>query len=142
MIYNLVKAAHIVLVIAWMAGLMIYPRYKIHQLGAQPGEPLFETMRAASSRLKRIILTPSMILVWIAGIGMLALRPDLFSQAWFHIKFLLVVILTGFHGWFSLIGRKIDQGVSPVSANRLRLLNEVPFILMIGIVFLVIMKPF
>lgn len=142
MLYNLVKAAHIVLVIAWMAGLMIYPRYKIHQLAAQPGEPLFETMKMASIRLKRIILTPSMILVWLAGLSLLALNPDLLSQGWFHIKLLLVVILTGFHGWFTYTGRKIDQAVSTVDSKKLRLLNEVPFLLMIGIVFLVIMKPF
>ena len=74
--YLWVKAAHLVFVIALMAGLLVYPRYKIHQLSSKPGEPLFETMKDASNRLRKIILNPSLVLVWVFGLTMLWLnRP-------------------------------------------------------------------
>lgn len=142
MLYNWVKAAHIIFVIALMGGLLVYPRYKIHQLSSSAGEPLFETMKTASQKLRNIILTPSIILVWLLGIGMIALNPDLLSQGWLHAKILLVLVLSGFHGWFISMGRKIDEGASAVQAKRLRMLNEVPFLLMIAIVVLVVVKPF
>ncbi len=141
MLYLWVKAAHIVFVIAWMAGLLIYPRYKIHQLSAAPGEPLFETMREASARLKRIILTPCLILVWILGIALIVLRPDFVNDGWFHAKFALVLGISGLHGYFSLLGRRVDAATGTVSARQLRMLNEVPFVLMIGAVILVVVKP-
>jgi putative membrane protein len=142
MLYLSVKAAHIIFVIALMAGLLIYPRYKIHQLSSTPGEPLFDTMQDASARLKRIILTPSLIIVWLLGLAMLWLNPGLLSQGWMHAKLLLVILLSGLYGYFSVLGKRVDQVTGPVQAKRLRLLNEAPFILMIGVVILAILKPF
>jgi putative membrane protein len=69
MLYNWVKAAHLIFVIATMASLMIYPRYKIHQLASQPGEPLFETMKSAANKLRLIVMNPSIILIWAGGAG-------------------------------------------------------------------------
>lgn len=138
------KAAHVIFVIAWMAGMLIYPRYKIHQLSSTPGEPLFETMKEASARLKRIILTPSMLIVWVIGLGMIAYNPLLITNGggWLHAKLLLVLALTGLHGYFSALGRKIDNGTATVTPKTMRLLNEVPFILMIVIVILAVVRPF
>jgi protoporphyrinogen IX oxidase len=140
--YLWVKAAHVVFVIALMAGLLVYPRYKIHQLSSRPGEPLFETMKDASNRLRKIILNPSLILVWIFGLTMLWLNPSLLSMPWMHVKLLLVLILSGLHGYFIGIGKKIDRGDDGIPAKRLRMLNEVPFLLLIGIVIMVIVRPF
>jgi len=140
--YLWVKAAHVVFVIALMAGLLVYPRYKIHQLSSKPGEPLFETMKDASNRLRKIILNPSLILVWILGLTMLWLNPSLLSMPWMHVKLLLVLILSGLHGYFIGIGKKIDRGGDGITAKRLRMLNEVPFLLLIGIVIMVIIRPF
>ena len=67
MAYLWIKALHVIFVIALMGGLLIYPRYKIHQLSSQPGEPLFETMKDASNKLRKIILNPSLVLVWVFG---------------------------------------------------------------------------
>lgn len=142
MLYLWVKAAHIIFVIALMAGLLVYPRYKIHQLSSQPGEALFDTMMDAAARLKRIILTPSLILVWLLGLAMLWLNPSLLSQGWMHAKLALVVLISGLYGYFSVLGRRVDNVTGTVQARRLRMLNEVPFILMIGVVILVIVKPF
>lgn len=141
-IYLWVKSAHIIFVIALMAGLLIFPRYKIHQLSSRPGEPLFETMKDASARLKRIILTPSLLLVWGLGIWMLVLNPDLLSQGWMHVKLALVAVITAVHGYFMVLGKKVDAVSGTVQAKTLRMLNEVPFILMIGVVLMVIVRPF
>lgn len=142
MLYLWVKAAHVVFVIALMGSLLVYPRYKIHQLSSKPGEDLFETMKDASNRLRKIILNPSLILVWIFGLAMLWMNSSLLSMPWMHVKLMLVLILSGLHGYFISIGKKIDRGGDGMSARRLRMMNEVPFLLMIGIVVMVIVRPF
>ncbi len=141
-LYLWVKAIHIIFVIALMAGLLIYPRYKLHQLKAQPGELLFDTMQEASNRLRKIILNPSLLIVWALGLTMLYLNPSLLSQGWMHTKLLLVLILSGLHGYFISIGKKIDRGEVAPDGKTLKMLNEVPFLIMIGVVLLAILKPF
>lgn len=141
-LYLWIKAAHIIFVIALMAGLLIYPRYKLHQLGSKPGEDLFETMKEASDRLRRIILNPALILVWIFGLTMLYLNQALLSQGWMHSKLVLVLILSGLHGYFISIGKKVDRGDVAPTPRTLKMLNEVPFLIMIGVVILAIGKPF
>jgi putative membrane protein len=141
MLYLWVKAFHIIAVIAWMASLMIYPRYKIHQLSSKAGEPLFDTMQGASAKLKRIIMTPMMLVVWGLGLTLIGLNPGILGEPSLHVKLLLVLTLSGFHGYFSAVGKRIDAGNTDASAQRLRMLNEVPFVLMIAIVILIVVKP-
>lgn len=142
MIYLWVKALHIIFVIALMGGLLIYPRYKIHQLKSTPGEPLFETMKDASNRLRTIILNPSLVLVWVLGLAMIGLNPALLEYGWLHTKIVLVLALSGLHGYFIMLGKQVDRGGSAVSPKRLKMLNELPFVLTIFIVILVVVKPF
>lgn len=142
MLYLWVKAFHIIFVVAWMATLLIYPRYKLHQMSSSAGEPLFDTMSEAAIRLRRIIMTPSLILVWVFGLAMIALNPALMSEGWLHAKLALVLGLSGFHGWLVGVGRSIDQGEPKISARTMRLVNELPFILFIVIVILVVVRPF
>ena len=142
MLYLWIKAAHLIFVVALMASLLVYPRYKIHQLSSVPGETLFETMKAAANRLRTTIMNPSLILVWLLGLTMLWMNPALLKMPWMHTKLLLVLILSGLHGYFIGLGKKIDKGESTMRVGRLRLLNEVPFILLIGIIILVIVRPF
>ena len=141
MLYLTVKALHIIFVIAWIAAMLIYPRYKLHPVKSVAGEPLFETMKEACQRLRRIILTPAMLLVWGLGITMIWLNPALLQSGWLHVKLLLVLGLSGLHGYFIGLGRKIDAG-QEVPAKTLKLLNELPFILAIIIVFLAVLRPF
>lgn len=141
-LYLWIKAAHIIFVIALMAGLLIYPRYKLHQLRSKPGEELFETMREASDRLRKIILNPALVLVWMLGITMLVLNQSLLSQGWMHTKLLLVLILSGLHGYFIGMGKRIDRGEIAPTSKTLKMLNEVPFLIMIGVVILAVGKPF
>lgn len=140
--YFWLKSFHLIFVIAWVAAMLIFPRYKLHQIKAAPGDQLFETMKDASAKLRKIVLTPSMLLVWVLGLALVALEPSWFSQGWFHVKLLLVLAMTGLHGYFVAMGRKIDNGDISVSAKRLKMMNEVPFVLMAVIVILVIVKPF
>lgn len=142
MLYLSVKAAHIIFMVAWMASMLIFPRYKLHQLNSAPGEPVFETMKDASARLRRIIMTPSIILVWVFGLTMIALNTSLLSQGWMHAKLALVLALSGLHGYLVGLGRKIDAGDEAMATSRMKLLNEVPFIIMIGVVILAVVKPF
>jgi putative membrane protein len=125
-----------------MGALLIYPRYKLHQIKSNPGEPLFETMKEASNRLLRIIMNPSLIIVWALGITMLVMNQALLSMGWMHTKLLLVVGLSGLHGYFISLGKKIDRGEVAATSKTLKMLNEVPFIIMIGVVILAVVKPF
>lgn len=141
-LYLWVKAFHIVFVIALMAGLLIYPRYKLHQLSSKPGDELFETMKDASNRLRKIILNPALIIVWVLGITMFVLNQSLLTLGWMHTKLLLVLILSGLHGYFIAIGKKIDRGDVAPTTKTMKMLNEVPFLIMIGVVILAVVKPF
>ena len=141
-LYIWVKAFHIIFVVALMAGLLIYPRYKLHQLSSKPGDELFETMKEASNRLRKIILNPALIIVWVLGITMLVMNQSLLSVGWMHVKLLLVLILSGLHCYFISIGKKIDRGDVAPTAKTMKMLNEVPFIIMIGVVILAVVKPF
>lgn len=141
-LYLWIKSIHIIFVIALMAGLLIYPRYKLHQLSSKPGDELFETMKEASNRLRKIILNPALVLVWVLGLTMLYLNQSLLSEGWMHTKLLLVLILSGLHGYFISIGKRIDRGDVAPTSKTLKMLNEVPFLIMIGVVILAVGKPF
>ena len=140
--YVWIKAGHIIFVVAWMAGLLIYPRYKIHQLEGEPGGELATQMSEAAARLRRIILNPSMHTVWALALVMLWINPGLLQTGWFLVKLPLVLAITGIHFWLTRIGRAIDAGTSTMTARQLRVLNELPFVLMIVVVLLAVPKPF
>ena len=141
-LYLWVKALHIIFVIALMAALLIYPRYKLHQIISHPGDELFETMKESSDRLRRIILNPSILIVWVLGLTMIALNQSLLTMGWMHTKLLLVVILSGVHGYFISMGKKIDRGELAPTSKTLKMRNELPFIIMIFAVLLAVLKPF
>ena len=139
------KALHIISVVAWMAAMLMYPRLKIYQMKDSPGGALFEEMKSASVRLRHIIMTPALLGTWIFGLAMVAVNPGIISAGgpvWFPLKLLLVLVLSGIHGWSVSLGKKIDAQTATISSQRLRMLNEVPFVLLIAIVFLVLFKPF
>ncbi len=144
-LYHWAKALHLIFMVAWMASMLVYPRYRLHQLNSTPGEPLFEAMKDASARLKRIIMTPSMLIVWAAGLTMLALpegRTWLSGQGWMHVKLVFVLAMSGVHGYLIALGRKVDAGTATISTKQLKLLNELPFLILILIVLLAVLKPF
>ncbi len=139
--YPWVKAAHLIFVIFWIAGLFMLPRFLIYQVAATPGSAEDLAWVERIRRLRSIILNPSMILVWLLGLS-LALDIGAFQMPWFHAKLLLVVLLSGYHGWAVGFGKRIAKGYRPGSDKMLRLMNEVPGIATALIVVLVIVKPF
>ncbi len=140
--YLWVKAFHLIAMIAWMASLLMYPRYKMHQAKSQPGEPLFETMKDASVLLRRIIMIPSMAATWILGVTLIVLNPGVFQLKFMWVKLLLVIGVTVLHIYFSKAGRALDESGEAGAVAKFRVLNEMPFIALIIIVILVVVKPF
>lgn len=136
-----VKAAHVIFVIFWMAGMFMLPRFFVYHQESAPGSPEDARWVERETRLRRIIITPSMIVVWVLGLT-LALNADAFSQGWFHLKFAVVFALSGYHGWMVGYAKKLARGERPLPERTLRLLNEVPGIAAAVIVILAVVRPF
>ena len=141
MIYVWLKAGHIIFVIFWMAGLFMLPRYLVYHQEAAPGSPEAALWVERERRLLKIILLPSIIAVWAFGIA-LATVTNAWSEGWLSAKLVLVLALSGYHGWLSVYARKLARGERPLESRTLRLLNEVPGVLLLAIVILAVVKPF
>lgn len=139
--YLWVKAAHVTFVIFWLAGLFLLPRFYVYHHETPAGSPEDRAWIERESRVRSIILTPAMIVVWILGL-MLAFNIDAWHQGWFMAKFAFVVLLTGYQGWLGVYGRKLARGERPLSNKAVRLINEIPGIATAIIVVLVIVRPF
>jgi len=135
------KSLHVIAVIAWFAGLFYLPRLFVYHAGAAPGSELSETLKVMERRLLRLIMNPAMIVVWVTG-PWLAWWQGVYTDGWFLAKFTLVVLLTGFHHALALWRKAFAQDRNPRSERFYRVANEVPTVLLIGIVILVIVKPF
>ncbi|WP_184015858.1 CopD family protein [Sphingobium boeckii] len=136
-----VKAAHIIFVIFWMAGLFMLPRFFVYHQESVAGSSEDARWIERETRLIRIILNPSMIIVWLLGLA-LALNIGAFSQGWFHAKLLFVLALSGYHGWMSGYAKKLARGEQPLADRKLRMLNEVPGAAAAVIVILAVVRPF
>ncbi|PTW46885.1 putative membrane protein [Sphingomonas faeni] len=145
--YDWVKAAHLIFVIFWMAGLFMLPRYLVYHQEALAAGNAGEAANwvERESKIRHIILTPAMIVVWVLGIA-LALNLGLADGApglgWLHLKLVLVFLLTGYHGWAVGYAKKLAAGKPTLAGKQLRMLNEVPALAVTLIVVLVIVKPF
>jgi putative membrane protein len=139
--YPWMKAAHLIVVIFWMAGLFILPRYAIYQAECAPGSVEDAAWTERTARLRRIILSPAMIAVWLLGIALM-LNIGALQMGWFHAKLALVLALSFYHGWAVGVTKRLARGWRPATTKMLRLMNEVPAIATILIVLLVIVKPF
>lgn len=139
--YPWVKAAHLIFVIFLMAGLFMLPRFFVYHQEAPVGSPEDGKWIEREAKLIRIILNPSLVLVWILGL-LLMLEIGAWHFGWFHAKLLLVLGLSGYHGWIVGYAKKLARGQRPLKDKQLRLLNEVPGIAAALIVILVIVKPF
>lgn len=140
-VYDWLKAIHVIAVIAWMAGMLYLPRLFVYHCDATPGSELSETLKVMEGRLLRIIINPAMVITWVLGLWM-AWHAGWYTAGWFHVKFVLVIAMSGAHGHFTKAVRQFAEDKNTRSAKYWRLMNEVPTILMIAIVVLVIVKPF
>lgn len=140
--YDWLRAIHIIFVIAWMAGMLMLPRLMVYQIEAEPDGETYKTMQEAIVRLRKIILTPSLIIVWVLGLLLIAKQwPAIMSMGWLHLKLAMVIGITGFHGWFVAQSKKIGTE-KQLKPKTLRMLNEVPFIMAIIAVIAVVVQPF
>lgn len=142
--YLWVKAFHVIFVMFWMAGLFLFPRYLIHHQEAL-GTAEAAAWAKREGMLKRMILTPSLLIVWALGLALSANIGLFDGQAgigWLHAKLLLVVLLSGYHGWAVGYGKKLGRGEAPIATRTLRFLNEVPALALVFIVILAEVKPF
>jgi putative membrane protein len=140
-LYPWLKAFHIIAVIAWMAGMLYLPRLFVYHCETQPGTPEYERFTVMERKLMRVIINPSMAAVWILGLT-LAYTLDIWGQGWFHLKLLLVIIMSGLHGMLSRYRRDFEHGQNTKTQRFYRIVNEVPAVLMALIVILVVVKPF
>jgi putative membrane protein len=139
--YEWIKAAHIIFVIFWIAGLFMLPRYYVYHQEAEAGSAEEKKWIERETKLRTIIITPAMLMVWALGLT-LAYILGAWTQGWFIAKFAIVLALSGYHGWMIGYGRKLAKGERPVSGRTLRMMNEVPGVATALIVILVIVKPF
>jgi protoporphyrinogen IX oxidase len=139
--YEWIKALHVIAVIAWMAGMLYLPRLFVYHCGAEAGSKQSETFKLMERRLLKAIINPAMTVTWLAGLY-LAWAGHWFCAPWLHVKLLLVIVLSGVHGFFSRWVKDFAADRNTKSKRFYRFINEVPTILMIGIVILVVVKPF
>jgi putative membrane protein len=139
--YLWIKALHVIAVISWMAGMLYLPRLFVNHCGVAVGSPESELLKGMEQRLLRIIVNPAMTVTWVSGLW-IAWDAFGFRGGWLHGKLLLVLLLSGAHGYFSAAVRKFGEDRNTVSQRHWRMINEIPAVLMIGIVILVIVKPF
>jgi len=138
--YVWIKALHIIAVISWMAGMLYLPRLFVYHCEAEVGSKQSETFKVMERRLLRMIINPAMIVTWLAG-PYLAWSGSWFFSGWLYAKLLLALILSGVHGLFARWVKDFAADRNTKSQRFYRIINEVPAILMIGIVILVVVKP-
>ncbi len=139
--YLWIKALHVIAVIAWMAGMLYLPRLFVYHCEAERGTSQSETFKIMERRLLRAIMTPAMIVVWLTGLY-IAFSGDWLRAPWLHGKLLLVLAMSGVHGFLAAQVRAFAEDRNTRPARFYRILNEVPTVLMVAIVVLVIVKPF
>ena len=141
--YLWIKALHIVAVIAWMAGMLYLPRLFVYHCGAEPGSKQSEDFKIMERKLLRGIITPSMIITFILGGILLGhLDRDSWLEGWLHAKLALVIILLVYHGLMSRWRKDFEADKNKRPAKFYRWMNEVPAILMFGIIIFVVVRPF
>lgn len=140
-IYLFLKSGHVIFMVFWLAGLFMLPRQCIYMLDEAPGSSGEAKWAERMGKLRTIILTPSLIVVWVLGLTM-AYAGGHFASGWFHAKLTLVLVLTVYHGWLVGQTKKMARGMRPLTEARLRMIGEVPGLLLVVIVVLVYLKPF
>lgn len=139
--YLWVKALHVVAIISWMAGMLYLPRLFIYHCGAPKGSEQSETFKVMERRLLRAIINPAMIAAWVLGLWLMW-RGNWYASGWMHAKLAFVLGLSAVHGYLSAAVRAFAEDRNTRPARHWRIVNEVPTVLMIGIVIFVVVKPF
>ena len=142
-LYPWLKALHVISVIAWMAGIFYLPRLYVYHCATRPGSAESERFKVMERRLLKQIMTPAMAASWLFG-GFLVSIPGVvdWASGWWWVKFLAVILMSGFHGALSAWRRRFLEDHNRKSARFYRIANEVPTLLLMIIVIMVIVRPF
>jgi protoporphyrinogen IX oxidase len=139
--YLWIKALHIIAVIMWMAGMLYLPRLFVYHCETAPGSAESERFKLMERKLLKVILNPAMIATWILGLTLVWLtRAD--QQHWFQAKFILVLAMSGIHGFYAATVRRFANDANTRPQRFYRMINEVPAVLIVAIVILAVVKPF
>jgi protoporphyrinogen IX oxidase len=142
--YEWIKAFHIIAVIAWMAGMLYLPRLFVYHCAAEKGSVQSETFKIMERRLLRAIIIPAMIATWLLGLWLAWHGPDSrygwFASGWLLAKLVLVLALSALQGFFARWVRDFAADRNRHSQQFYRIINEVPTVIMIGIVILAVVK--
>jgi len=146
MMYNWIKAFHVIAVVAWMAGMLYLPRLFVYHCAAEKGSVQSETFKVMERRLLRAIMNPAMVATWLFGLWLAWDGPDSrygwFGFSWLEVKLVLVLALSGLHGLLARWAKDFAADSNRHSQRFYRVINEVPTILLIAIVILAVVKPF
>ena len=137
--YEILKILHIVSFVSWFAGLFYLPRLFVYHVENNTNREMNDVFQKMEYKLLRVIMNPAMILTWIFGLGLIHYVG---FAGWLVLKIILVIILSGFHMYLAKIRKNLEHNYRDYSSRYLRLINEVPTILLILIVILVVVKPF
>jgi putative membrane protein len=144
--YGWIKAFHIISVIAWMAGMLYLPRLFVYHCAAEKGSVQSETFKVMERRLLRGIINPAMIATYVFGVWLAWLIADSrypsYLPGWLWAKIVLVLMLSGVHGMLAHWRKILPPITTSIRRNSIRIINEVPTAMMVGIVLLVVLKPF
>jgi putative membrane protein len=140
-LYLWFKAFHVMAAISWMAGMLYLPRLFVYHCRAEKGSPQSETFKVMERRLLRGIINPAMVVSWALGLWMVY-DGGWISAHWLHVKLLLVVVLSGVHGMLARWTMDFAADQNRHSERFYRIVNEVPAVLMVGVVIMAVIKPF
>jgi protoporphyrinogen IX oxidase len=140
-VYLSLKVVHILAVISWMAGMLYLPRLYVYHAESGQDSPQAQTFIVMERRLMRVIMLPAVLVTWATGM-VLAVQGGFLTEGWFHAKLLLVIGLTALHGYFGAVRKSFAETKNRHDARFFRAINELPTVLMVGIVILVVFKPF
>jgi putative membrane protein len=135
------KSLHIIAVISWMAGLLYLPRLFVYHAENKEENLIHLLLSLMERRLYRYIMSPALVVSWVTGLSMMIVA-DWVTSGWMHSKLFLVLLMTGFHFYLGYAHQALVSGLSEKSSKYFRIINEVPTLLMIGIVILVVYKAF
>jgi protoporphyrinogen IX oxidase len=140
--YPWLLSVHIMAWTAWMAGMLYLPRLFVYHAEVGPGTPQAETFKVMERRLLKGILNPAIIAVWITGVWLGLASGYLQTAGWLHVKLLLVLAMSGLHGFLAASSKRFARDANSRSPRFYRIVNEIPAVLLIGIVILAVVKPF
>ncbi len=139
--YLLLKLFHFISFISWMVGMLYLPRLYVYHCGAKIGTAEYNTFCIMEKRLLKIIMTPAMLATWFFGIALALTNSSILHETWLLLKMLLVVFMSGLHGFFAVCQRNFSSNTNKYSRKFYKVINEIPTVLLILILYLIIFRP-